>query len=90
METVAADRLFPFLAGLKRTAKAEEDDAIVEAIDHARKHYRLPLTSEFMGESMLALESLLARSPVWLTREQAYEAKEYVDSIRRLWFGRHR
>jgi predicted ATPase len=75
---------------LKRSAEAAEDDTDAEAINRATKYYLLPLTSEFLGESMLALESLLARSPLWLSREQASQARRYVDSIRSQWFSRPR
>lgn len=89
MEAVAADTLFRFLTDLKQTAEAQRDFEAAEALSQARKHYIFPLTSEFMGESMLALENLVARGPAWLSREQTNQAKVYVDSIRRRWFSQH-
>lgn len=67
-------------------SRREDDDAIGEAINHARKHYILPLTSEFMEKSMLALETLLAGSPSALDLTASEEAS--VGFLRALWMNR--
>jgi len=57
-------------------------------IDVARKHYLIPLTSEFLGESMVALREVLNASRTLFTSEQASQARWYVDAIKQQWFSR--
>ena len=98
METVYADKLYEFLTVMVATAQSQGDQVVVSRLDVARKHYmiplptgkyfRLPLTSEFLGESMVALREVLDTSRSLFTPEQASQAKEYVDAIKQQWFSR--
>ena len=87
MEAVYADKLYAFLTELMEAAQAQGDQEAVRRIDFARKHYLIPLTSEFLGESMVALRELLDTSGLLLTSEQASQAKEYVKAIKQQWFS---
>jgi hypothetical protein len=87
METVYADKLYAFLTELAEAAQAQGNQEAVRRIDFARKHYGNPLTSEFLGESMVALRELLDTSESMFTFEQASQAKEYVDAIKQQWFS---
>jgi len=97
MDTVYADKLYEFLTEMVASAEARGDQEVVSRIDTARKHYmiplpngkffRPPLTSEFLGESMVALREVLDTSRSLFTPEQASQAKEYVDSIKQQWFS---
>lgn len=99
MDRIYADKLYEFLSELVATAQSQGDEQVVQRIDRARKHYmiplptgeyfRLPLTSEFLGESMLALREVLAGSKALLTPEQTSTAREYADTIKRQWFSHH-
>ena len=97
METVYSDKLFEFLTEIMETAKSQEKYEIAQRIDCARrqymiilpdgKYFRLPLTSEFLGEGMAALQELLSNSPSLLSSEQIRIAKDYVESIKKQWFS---
>ena len=87
METVYADKLYAFLTEMAAAAQAHGDREAVRRIDIARKHYMIPLTSEFLGQSMVALRELLDTSRLLFTSEQASQAKEYVDVIKQQWFS---
>lgn len=97
METVYADQLYEFLTEIVETAESGGNQDIVRRVDDARKHYviqlrdgkshRLPLTSEFLGESMLALREVLEEWPSILSPTQAKQARKYADLIRRQWFS---
>jgi hypothetical protein len=87
METVYADRLYEFLTGLAEVAEARNDRSALERIEFARKHYLPPLTSEFLGVSMVALREILSRSEDLLSAQQAKEARQYVSAISRQWFS---
>jgi len=76
METVYADKLYAFLTEMAAAAHASGNQEAVLRIDFAMKHYTFPLTSEFLGESMLALRELLNTSQLLFTSEQASQAKE--------------
>lgn len=97
METVYADKLYAFLTEMAAAAQAQGNQNVVQRIEIARKHYmiplptgkffRLPLTSEFLGESMVALREVLDTSRSLFTPQQVSQAKEYVDSIKQQWFS---
>ena len=98
MEPVYADKLYEFLTEIAEAAKSRGDQQVAQSIDVAMKHYmiplptgknfRLPLTSEFLGESMVALREALDKSRSLFSPEQASLAEEYVDSIKQQWFSR--
>lgn len=87
METVYADKLYEFLTDLMVTAQSQQDDETAQRIDRARKFYVIPLTSEFLGESMFALREVLGCSKTLFTPEQTSKAQEYADAIRQQWFS---
>lgn len=98
MEPIYADKLYEFLTEMLATAQSQGDEEAAQRIDRARKHYMVPLqggktlrppvTSEFLGESMLALRDVLARSRKVFSSMQIEEAGEYADSIKQQWFSR--
>ena len=87
MGKVYADKLYAFLTEMVTAAQVQGDQVAARRIDVARKHYMIPLTSEFLGESMLALREVLETSRTLFTPEQAREAKAYVDAIKQQWFS---
>ena len=97
METVYADKLFEFLTELTETARSQCKQEIAGRIEAARKYYtialpsgryfHLPLTSEFLGESMDALQEVPKDSRSVFTPEQICKAGEYVEAIRQQWFS---
>lgn len=97
MEIVYADKLYEFLTDMMATAQSQSDHKAVERLDRARKQYaiplpdgksfRLPLTSEFLGESMAALQEVLECSKTIFAPEQASKAREYADVIKQRWFS---
>lgn len=97
MDKVYADKLYEFLTEMLTTAQSMGNREVVQRIDAARKHYlvplpagkyfRPPLTSEFLGESMLALREVLEKAGSLFTAEQTGLALEYVESIRQQWFS---
>ena len=87
METVYADKLYAFLTEIAVAAEAQGDQVAVRRIDVAKRHYMIPLTSEFLGESMVALREVLETSRWLFTPEQARQAKDYVDAIKQQWFS---
>jgi hypothetical protein len=88
METVYADKLYEFLTEMIATAQSQRDQEAVRRLDVARKHYMIPLTSEFLGESMVALREVLDMSRSLFTPEQASQANEYMVAIEQQWFSR--
>lgn len=87
MEKVYADKLYAFLSEMVSAAQVQGDQVAARRIDVARKHYMIPLTSEFLGESMLALRQVLETSRSLFTPEQASQAEAYADTIKRQWFS---
>lgn len=87
METVYADKLYEFLTEMAATAQSHGDDGAVQRIDKARRYFRPPVTSEFLGESMLALREVLERSGSLFTLKQTSKATEYADAIKQQWFS---
>lgn len=53
----------------------------------AGTYFRAPLTSEFYGETMLALQGVLAKEPTLLNQAQRDLAEFYAAEIKRRWFS---
>jgi len=87
MPTIYADRLYRFLAELGESANSHNLLAAGERIEFAKRHYVVPLTSEFLGVSMLALKDILSEHREILTTEQITRAEEYVTEIKRQFFS---
>jgi hypothetical protein len=87
---IYADRLFDFLKELEDTAKARGDVKIQEKIEFARRHYIVPLTSEFLGVSMNVLHEVLDEAEEMLSSKQIAQAREYAAGIREQWFSKPR
>lgn len=97
METVYADELYEFLSEMVATAHSHGDEEVERRIDQARRQYKvplttgkylaMPLTSEFLGESMAALRDVLEKAGHLFTSEQISRAQEYAESIKRQWFS---
>jgi hypothetical protein len=66
-------------------AQAQGDREAVRRIAAVRKHYMIRLTSEFSGESIVALHEGLDTSRLLFTREQASQARAYVHAIQQQW-----
>ena len=87
METVYADELYQFLSESAGSAKCSGNKDLLERIDFAMKHYLFPLTSEFLGVSMVVLREVLDQQRGILTPKQAEQADAYVDRIKKQFFS---
>jgi hypothetical protein len=87
---IYADRLFEFLTELADTAKVHGDAKIQEKIAFARRHYILPVTSEFLGVSMDVLHEVLAEAKEMFSSKQIDQAREYAVGINDQWFSKPR
>ena len=84
---IYANKVYEFLSELATLAASKGLGTQLERIDFARKHYIFPLTSEFLGVSMVVLQEILRNSPGLLSEEQHARASEYVAEIKKQFFS---
>jgi hypothetical protein len=82
MSSIRADRLFEFLSELEQTARSHGNSKAAERLEFARKHYIFPLTSEFLGVSMVVLREVLNDATAMLSPRQLQEARKYTERIK--------
>jgi hypothetical protein len=77
-------KLYEFLSHLSAVEQGEpglEDD-----LHQAMKHFVVPLTSEFYGVSMVALNKMLASNRATFSAEDKRLAAIFVKEIQERWF----
>jgi hypothetical protein len=87
MATIYADNIYQFLCELAEAAEAHQNAVILDRIEFARKHYLFPLTSEFLGVSMVVLGEVLDHSKEMLSPQQVRQAGEYITTIKKRFFS---
>lgn len=86
-EPLYADRVYAFLAELStKMAQSGDENTALELRD-AMLHFMPPLTSEFFGKSMVALEKLVAACPPPLSESESERAQALIRAIRKAWFS---
>jgi hypothetical protein len=77
-------KLHEFLSRLSIVEQGEPVSG--DNIHRAMKHFVLPLTSEFYGFSMAALQEMLASNRMNLSDEDRRLAANFVKEIQQKWF----
>jgi hypothetical protein len=87
IEAVFADKVFKFLLELEAVTKSGGDSVAHKKILSAKAFYIIPITSEFLGESMQAMNVVLERDARALSLEQRNLAAAYISEIKKQWFS---
>ena len=85
--TLDPKEVFDFLRILEKQTRENGKEALADALHKASLFYRFPLTSEFYGESMVALEHLVSKGTDTLSDEDKSKAEAIAHTIKRQWFG---
>ena len=85
-QPIYADRVYQFLAELLPRTRRHGDAKITQRLEHAMLHYTPPVTSEFLGVSMTALQEMLTNSSSIFSPSELKRAKELVSAIKQ-WFS---
>jgi hypothetical protein len=86
-EPIYADRVYYFLADIAKALEANHREELLSSVGVAMRHFVVPLTSEFMGVAMTALEEVVAKAGDILTPLQIEQAKGYIKSIKNQYFS---
>jgi hypothetical protein len=86
-EPLDADRVYGFLAELSTKLAQSGDEKTIPELRDAMLHFAPPLTSEFFGNSMVALEKLVAACPTPLSESESERAQALIRAIRKEWFS---
>jgi hypothetical protein len=87
MKSLDAQEIYRFVDCLAADMRLKGRATSAEQLERVKKFYLLPLTSEFLGEAMLALRSILAEADS-LTPELKERAAAYVTEIQNQYFPR--
>jgi len=87
IETVYADKVFAFLLELEVAAKSSGDSSLLSRILTAKAFYTMPVTSEFLGESMQTMKEALEVNRETLSPDQRELAGAYITAIKKQWFS---
>jgi hypothetical protein len=77
-------KLYEFLSRLSEVGQGESE--LRNDVHRAMKHFVLPLTSEFYGVSMVALNKMLASNQMAFSDEDKKLAAIFVKEIQENWF----
>jgi hypothetical protein len=77
-------KLYKFLSHLSEVGQGEPE--LRNDVHRAMKHFVLPLTSEFYGVSMVALNKMLASNQMAFSDEDKKLAAIFVKQIQENWF----
>ena len=80
-ETIYANRVFDFLKELEVPLRNSKYRELVERLQMAMTHYTFPLTSEFLGIAMTALDAVALQSPEPVSAEQIQTARSLADGM---------
>ncbi len=84
---IYADEVYRFLSHLYARMQETGHQELASKLDIAMKHYVFPLTSEFLGVSMTAMEDVVTVAGAALAPVDVDRAKRYAELIRRQFFG---
>ncbi len=77
-------KLYEFLSRLSEVGQCEPE--LRNDVHRAMKHFMLPLTSEFYGVSLVALNKMLASNQMAFSDEDKKLAAIFVKEIQENWF----
>jgi hypothetical protein len=83
-----AQKLYEFLSHLSEVGQGEPE--LRNDVQRAMNHFVLPLTSEFYGVSMVALNKMLASNQMAFSDEDRKLAGIFVKEIQEKWFNQPR
>jgi hypothetical protein len=78
--------VFNFLCILEKHTRENKREDLADALHKASLFYRIPLTSEFYGEAMLALEHVVSKGIDVLSDEETTQAEAIARAIKHRWF----
>ena len=87
MNPITAQEIYEFVNRLSTEMRREGRTALAERLEKVKKFYTRPLTSEFLGEAMLALKSILAEVDCCLDPELRESAASYATGIQTQYFS---
>jgi hypothetical protein len=76
MKIIYANKLNSFLEELPEAARSHNRSAALERIEFARKHYVFPLTSEFLGVSMVVWREYFKTGKEFLRLHKSNRSKK--------------
>ena len=79
--------VYEFLTEIRDSLRQKGATDLADYVASATTYFRVPLTSEFYGEAMLALQRVLRNDPATLNQVQRERAALYASEIKRLWFS---
>ena len=79
-------KLHDFLSHLSAEMQSKKETVLVDELQRAMKHFLFPLTSEFYGVSMHALQKALSAGSGVLSVDDKERAAHFIDEIRSRWF----
>lgn len=82
-----AEEIYQFVDRLAAQMRREGRVTFAERLERANKFYLPPLTSEYLGEVMLALKSILIQAES-LSPEMRDRAEDYALGIQNRYFSR--
>jgi hypothetical protein len=78
--------VFNFLCILEKHTRENGREDLANALHKASLFYRIPLTSEFYGEAMLALEHVVSKGINVLSDQDKTNAEALAQAIKHQWF----
>jgi hypothetical protein len=85
---ISPQKVHEFLDELAVTLTSAGDTTkLAERLTRTKKYFLIPLTSEFYGEAMRALEQVVNEDPPGLSFDQRERASLYATKIKNQWFS---
>jgi hypothetical protein len=86
-EPIYADKVHQFLSDLLPRCRQLCNPDVTQELEGAILHYVPPLTSEFFGKTMVALEAMVARCSSALSPSELEKAEDLIRAIKQQWFS---
>jgi hypothetical protein len=84
-----ADEVYQFLTEILPTVRQLGNPQVTRNLEDAILHFIPPITSEFLGKSMVALRQVVDNSMATLPPLELQKASDLAAAIKEQWFSGH-